>query len=33
MINATQFNSTFNGDGAVIQIQSLSGNIRLAQFK
>ena len=32
-INATQFNSTFNGDGAVIQIQSLSGNIRLAQFK
>ena len=32
-INATSFHSSLNGGGTVIQIQSLSGNIRLAQFK
>ncbi|HTF29842.1 MAG TPA: DUF4097 family beta strand repeat-containing protein [Flavitalea sp.] len=32
-VNATKFYTSMNGGGAVIQIQSLSGNIRLSQFK
>lgn len=32
-INATEFDSSFNGGGTIIQIQSLSGDIHIAQFK
>lgn len=32
-MNGTKFYTSINGGGAIIQIQSLSGNIRLAQFK